>query len=225
MTDLLERPVWGALTTRHAGLAEGDTLARRYPGTITALAATRDEGAESLTALATLLASGETAILLQPGRLAPVASLELTMEAEVVQMVATTSLPEITDPRIAPLTEVDAPAMLDLATLTKPGPFTLKALSLGRFWGVKLDGQLVAMAGERMRVTGFTELSGLCTHPDVRGQGLGKLMLRFVAGRICAAGERPFLHAYASNTAAISLYEASGFAVQRMLMASAVMRR
>jgi predicted GNAT family acetyltransferase len=225
MTDLLERPVWGALTTSHTALAEGGVLARRYPRAVTSLAAIRNEDTENLAALASLMSSGETAILLQPARLAPVASLERVMEADVVQMVATASLPEVTDPRVEPLTEADAPTMLDLATLTKPGPFTLKALSLGRFWGVKRDGRLVAMAGERMRVPGFTELSGLCTHPDVRGQGLGALMLRFVAGRICATGERPFLHAYASNAAAIGLYEATGFAVRRMLVASAVTRR
>jgi predicted GNAT family acetyltransferase len=143
---------------------------------------------------------------------------------KAVQMLAQRPYERITDSRIEPLTEADAAEMLALATLTKPGPFTLKAQDLGTFWGVRDEGRLVAMAGQRMRQPGFAELSGLCTHPDFQGRGLGKLLFRFVAGEISARGETVYLHTYASNRPAIALYEAMGFKLRTELNLAAVTR-
>jgi predicted GNAT family acetyltransferase len=87
---------------------------------------------------------------------------------------------------------------------------------------VKEGGRLVAMAGERMRVEGHTEVSGVCTHPDVRGRGLAAALSRVVADRIRARGETPFLHAFADNAAAIGLYEQLGFVLRRRLVMTAL---
>jgi predicted GNAT family acetyltransferase len=114
--------------------------------------------------------------------------------------------------------------MLELATLTKPGPFTLRAQALGTFWGIRLDGRLVAMAGQRMHQPGFAELSGLCTHPDFQGKGFGKLMFKFVAGEISARDEAVYLHAYKTNTGAISLYQSLGFSVRQEMQMRVVKR-
>lgn len=211
---ILDRPVWSALTSCHAELAQGDELARRYPSDIVPFAAARDTGAESLDALSTLLDPGESVVLAEAQDIVLPADLKAVTVAEAVQMIAAEPFPAIDDARIAPLTLDDAPEMLALATLTKPGPFSLKALALGRFWGIKLDGKLAAMAGERMRQPGFTELSGVCSHPEMRGRGLGRTMSLFVAGKISARGDVPYLHAYAGNTAAIGLYEQIGFGLR-----------
>jgi predicted GNAT family acetyltransferase len=101
--------------------------------------------------------------------------------------------------------------------LTKPGPFTLQAQALGTFWGVKSDRRLIAMAGERLKQPGFTELSGVCTHPDFRGRGLGRTLSVFVANQIAARGETPYLHSYATNAEAIALYESIGFRIRTTL--------
>jgi predicted GNAT family acetyltransferase len=102
--------------------------------------------------------------------------------------------------------------MLALATLTQPGPFRARTHELSQFWGVKDEqGQLLAMAGERLKLPGMSEVSGVCTHPDARGQGLAALLSRHVASEIVRRGEVPFLHAYAGNAAAIGLYERLGF--------------
>ena len=122
------------------------------------------------------------------------------------------------------LTDDDAAQMLALATLTEPGPFLEATHRLGAFVGVKQDGRLVAMAGERMRPEGFTEVSGVCTHPDHRGRGLAGRLMQVVAGRIVARGETPFLHSYASNLGAISLYESLGFAIRREVTATVLAR-
>ncbi len=112
--------------------------------------------------------------------------------------------------------------MLDLATLTKPGPFTLKAQALGEFFGVRIDGRLAAMAGVRMKQEGFTEVSGVCTHPDFQGRGLGRLLSVFMTHRIVERGETPYLHAYATNDAAIGLYKKIGYELRAELQVAVV---
>jgi predicted GNAT family acetyltransferase len=119
------------------------------------------------------------------------------------------------DARIVPLTDADAPEMLALARLTEPGPFFERTHQLGDFFGIRLEGRLAAMAGERMKPPGFTEVSGVCTHPDYRGRGLAGALTRRVCAQIVARGETPFLHAIASNTTAIRLYEELGFSYRR----------
>jgi predicted GNAT family acetyltransferase len=84
---------------------------------------------------------------------------------------------------------------------------------MGEFWGIRIDGRLASMAGERMRPPGHTEVSGVCTHPDFRGRGLARRLSAYVTARILARGERPFLHAWKTNEAAIGLYERLGYAV------------
>ncbi|AVA20605.1 MULTISPECIES: GNAT family N-acetyltransferase [unclassified Rhizobium] len=211
MSHILDRPAWNALRTAHATLAEGNERARRYPPSIVPFAAPADDTAESLEALENLPAADEAMALVEANPIAIPPRLTVVSEGKLVQMIPERPYQRISDSRIESLTEADAPEMLALATLTKPGPFTLRAQSLGTFWGIKIEGRLIAMAGQRMRQPGFAELSGLCTHPDFRGRGLGTLLFRFVAGEISARNETAYLHAYATNAPAISLYKAMGF--------------
>jgi predicted GNAT family acetyltransferase len=225
MRHLLDRPVWSALTSRHAGLAEGGNLARRYPASITGFADTPDDSRESLHALEDLVGPGEGQILLRADEIVLPPGLVATMTASGVQMIADGPLPKVADERIERLTQADAVEMLALATLTKPGPFSLRAQCLGAFWGVRIEGRLAAMAGERMKQDGYTEVSGVCTHPDFRGRGLARLLSAFVAGHLSDRGEVPYLHAFATNAPAIALYEGLGFALRCMMHVAFVERR
>ncbi|EJT05664.1 GNAT family N-acetyltransferase [Rhizobium sp. CCGE 510] len=225
MTHILDRPIWTALKTAHAGLAEGNENARRYPPPIVPFAASADDRPESLDALENLPSQEESMILVEAAPIAIPTGLAVVTEASVVQMVAERPHEQISDSRIERLTEADAADMLALATLTKPGPFTLRAQSLGSFWGIRSEGRLVAMAGQRMRQTGFIELSGLCTHPDFQGRGLGTLLFHFVAGQIASSGNTAYLHAYAANTSAISLYRTLGFTLRSEMNMRVVKRR
>ncbi|HEX5061779.1 MAG TPA: GNAT family N-acetyltransferase, partial [Kofleriaceae bacterium] len=166
-----------------------------------------------------------TLLLLQADPIVlPVGIVAMTT-APGVQMVADKlTATRTTDAHIERLTADDFPAMHALATLTKPGPFAARTPLLGEFWGVKERGVLVAMAGERMKHAGFTEVSGVCTHPDVRGRGLARELSALVATRIIERGETPYLHAYASNAPAIQLYESLGFKL-RCAMHVAVIAR
>lgn len=220
----LDNPIWTALATRHAHLAEGDHRARRYPAGISPFAAIPETSPETLAALAALAKPGDTLMLIQADAIAAPPGLDLAIAGECVQMIADTPLPDVDDPRIAPLGTLDVADMLALATLSKPGPFSLRALELGRFWGIRIDGRLAAMAGERLKQPGLTEISGVCVHPDFRRRGLGALISRAVAARIAAAGETAYLHAYADNDAAIDLYAAIGFRLRRTMRVAALAR-
>ena len=107
--------------------------------------------------------------------------------------------------------------MLALALLTMPGPFRARTHRLGRFIGVREDGRVIAMAGERMRMPGYAEVSGVCTHPDFRGRGLAGRLMCQVMQTMQARGETPFLHAYASHEKTIALYRTLGFEVRAEL--------
>lgn len=211
MKHILDRPIWSALTTRHAHLAEGGSTALRFQPSISQFAATMDDSEASLAALSALTSVGDQQIFLQRDEIALPQGFDATIKARGVQMLAERQIEPFEDARIQRLTITDAADMLALATLTKPGPFTLRSQELGRFWGIKDDGKLVAMAGERLKQPGMTELSGVAVHPSQQGKGFGRLLSLYVAGQIFAAGEQPYLHAYATNAKAIALYESIGF--------------
>jgi predicted GNAT family acetyltransferase len=193
-------------------------MALRYQREVTPFAATADDGGAAIAALGHLIPEDRSIILLQaePTPVPPGAVVEL--QADGVQMVAEHMAAPDPDDRVIDLGDADAAEMLALATLTKPGPFLPRTHRLGGFVGIREQGRLVAMAGERISLPGFTEVSGVCTHPDSRGRGYAGLLSRIVAARIAARVDTPFLHAWASNTAAIRLYETLGFSYRRAMV-------
>lgn len=208
MSDL-DRPVWACLRHQpHWSL--GDGRARRFLPDINSFAATPDECPDSLAALAELVRPGEAGIyLLQVPPIVVPPGLSAIKQAQGVQMLATRRLAADDDALL--LGEADAAEMLALATLAQPGPFLARTHTMGRFIGLRVEGRLVAMAGERMRFPGHVEVSGVCTHPDFRGRGLARKLSAAVTADIQRRGLQPFLHAWTTNTAAIALYESLGF--------------
>lgn len=218
----LDRPVWSALTTRVAPLAirldVGEGAAVRLDPDVGVFLAAADASADSRSALSDLSRRhpGSGMVELEGGPMADVLpDSPVVSRAPCVQMTAAALSPAAeSDLDVLTLGEADADEMLTLATLTRPGPFRRGTLRLGGFIGVRRGGRLIAMAGERMKVDGFTELSGVCTHPDFRGQGLAGVLSRLVTARILARGEQAFLHAYADHAATIAFYEGLGFRVR-----------
>jgi len=212
----LDRPVWNALTSRQSDCALGDGAARRFAPDYGPLTGARDASPESQAALARLPCDETGLWLLEAEAVAPPPGMVVSHSADCVQMVADGPVaPPEPDFAFVDLGEADAAEMLALATLTRPGPFAQRTGRLGAFIGVKQDGVLIAMAGERMRPVGYTEISGVCTLPDHRGKGLAGALIRVGMARIKARGEIPFLHSYASNGAAIGLYESLGIRVRQ----------
>ena len=223
--EQLDRPVWNALTTRWSAIAEGDACAWRIDRDYGVFGAAADCSPESLAALAALVPEqGELWTVERDHWPAPPGT-RFVRQAECVQMVCeklVSGKPPAFE--IVELDEGDAPAMYDLAMLTQPGPYAAHTNRLGDFIGVKQDGALIAMAGERMKMPGLSEVSGVCTHPDHRGKGYAGALMRIVAERMIARGETPWLHAYASNVGAIALYESLGFRLHGTVTASILVR-
>jgi predicted GNAT family acetyltransferase len=193
-------------------LSEGDALARRFALDVNLFGSARDDTPAALAALAALVKPHETVFLLQVPQIVIPSGLVAVKEAKGVQMVATRPMTQnAASEDIVTLGDDDAPEMLALAQLTEPGPFLRRTHTMGHFLGIRVAGRLAAMAGERMRFPGYTEVSGVCTHPDFRGRGFARRLSAATAARIEARGEQPFLHAWQTNRAAISLYEALGF--------------
>lgn len=212
---LLDRPIWSALTTRQSALAEGTALARRYHPDFTPFGAAADDSPEALASLAELVPQEGPLVLLQVGKSPLPPGTRAASTAVGVQMLlGTPPPPPSTDTPIERLDGADAPAMRALAKLTEPGPFCARTHELGIFFGIKAEGRLVAMAGERMKLDGFVEVSGVATHPDFRGRGYAAALTAHVAAHILRGGESPFLHAYATNRGAIALYQRLGFRIR-----------
>ena len=219
----LDRPVWGALTTRQAHLALGDARAVRLAPDYGPFAAAADMSPASLDALAALVPSVGSIATVETAEMPALPGTTAT-QAACDQMVMAALVPgDIAFP-VMRLRPADAAEMLALATLTKPGPFFARTHVLGAFVGVKVGGRLVAMAGERMRLPGFTEVSGVCTHPDHRGQGFAAGLMRTVVARILSRYETPFLHVYSNNRGAIALYETLGFKLRRVVTLTTLSR-
>jgi len=212
VTHPLDRPIWSALTTRQADIAERVGDAVRLKPEYGVFAAAADASERSRIALNYLDIGPEGLWCVERDPVeAPPGMLVVHHRAPCVQMVADHIVAPKPQFEVEKLTEEDAPAMLELARMTEPGPFFEHTHRMGDFIGVKAKDLLIAMAGERLRPEGYTEVSGVCTHPDFRGRGYASGLMRIAAARILARGETPFLHSYAENAGAIALYENLGF--------------
>lgn len=211
MPHILENPIWNALTTHHEPLAIGGDLARRYPAKIGPLCGLKQQSDDTYQALKQLLKKGEKAVLFLDQPLQAPDDWTVEINTGLVQMVLDNQ-PEITmsDP-VVPLTDNDIPEMISLTRLTKPGPFEERTIDYGGYIGIKKDSKLAAMAGYRTHLTGYTEISAVCTHPDYQGRGYAKQLLTACAKSITNRGETPYLHTWAHNHGAIRVYESLGF--------------
>jgi ribosomal protein S18 acetylase RimI-like enzyme len=224
-TDVLHNPAWSALTGPQAHLALARGRARCFPLDLSPFAALPDGDLAAWDDLAALAAPGEVRALADVAPPPPASAWELVERFDGVQLVGGEAADD-GDPAaeaaaagwdVVRLGTADVPEMLDLVKRTEPGPFGPRTVDFGGFVGVRVDGALVAMAGRRLRVPGWTEVSGVCTAPELRGRGLGALLTRLVSAELRALGDRPFLHAVADNAVAIRLYESLGFTLRREL--------
>ncbi|MGX1952263.1 GNAT family N-acetyltransferase [Streptomyces anulatus] len=210
----LDNPARSSLTGPHAHFAERRGRILRYPADVTPWLALPDvPDAQDWADVAALAGPGGS-VALAALQAPPPQDWEIVFRAEGVQLVDA-AVDAAPDPEAVPLGPRDVPEMLDLVARTRPGPFLPRTVELGTYLGIRRGGELVAMAGERLHPPGWTEISGVCTDESVRGQGLASRLVLAVAHGIRERGETPFLHASASNTGAVRLYESLGFRLRR----------
>jgi len=226
----LDNVIWTALTTRQAGFAEFGEDVRRFIPEVSPLAAFREPTPSAYEALAELVPDRGTIGLFLEEPYREQAGWTLIAGAPMPEMVyegANDTLSRFSsgsDQEIIELSTADSPDMMALTALTKPGPFSQRTHELGTYLGIRCDGKLIAMAGERLKVPGYTEVSAICTHPEYTGHGYARILTTEVMQRIFSRGERPFLHVREDNARAIELYQRLGFR-QRVLLHFAVLRK
>ncbi|MGX1404194.1 GNAT family N-acetyltransferase [Streptomyces sp. SAI-097] len=220
---VLDDPVGQSLGGRHVHLARRLGGSATYlPGVATFSSVSPGPGAKDWADLAELLGPGAFADMFSCPALPP-SDWEPVFSLEGRQMIwPDDGLPEPpgsgADARVVELDADSVPEMLDLVARTEPGPFWPRTRELGTYLGLRVDGTLVAMAGERLRPPGWTEISAVCTAPEARGQGHAARLVGALAARILARGERPFLHVAETNAGAIALYERLGFKTRRQVI-------
>jgi ribosomal protein S18 acetylase RimI-like enzyme len=216
----LDNPVRNSLTGPHAHFAQQRGAVLRYPVDVCPFIALPDEPGHADWQDAAYLADEDGSIFLAGVRVPPPDDWVIVWHGEGVQLVGE-GVDAAADAEAVPLGPADVPEMLSLASRTKPGPFLPRTIEMGTYLGIRRDGALVAMAGERMHPPGWTEISAVCTDEAWRGHGLASRLVRALAVGIQARGETPFLHAVATNVNAIRLYEALGFRLRRTTVFSA----
>lgn len=211
----LENVIWQALTTRQAHFAQSCDSARRFLPEVTALCAFERPDDHGYASLARLAGPNGTVAVFLDHRYERRFGWEYITGASLLQMVCengrTTHQDRPSLPKTVELGDNDSPEMLELTALTKPGPFGRRTHQLGYYIGIRDNGKLVAMAGERLKVPGYTEVSAVCTHPDHLGKGYAAALMTEVMGAIRDRGETPFLHVRGDNSRAIAIYERLGF--------------
>jgi predicted GNAT family acetyltransferase len=217
----LDRPAYHSLHSGWRDHAIRNGMALRLDPDFGPFGASASLSHDDLAALAPLVATHGEIWLVEPDAdiVAPLGT-HIAKQAEVLQMVAETLAPFSSDAPTEELRDADGPEMRALALLTEPGPFAEQTHRLGSFHGVRRDGRIAAMAGERMRFGDFVEVSGVCTHPDHWRHGYAAALTHKVASGIVAAGKTPFLHCYPGNDRAVALYERLGFRARRTLTAT-----
>ncbi len=214
---MLDNPVWNALTTRHAGFALGDGRVKRYPADVAPFLATAGTEAVVDDESADLATPGETLYMMAAAPTPP-PGWEVDRRVLLRQMVCgrRVGAPAAGEDCIV-LGRADAADMLELTALAFPGFFRPRTIEMGTYFGVRREGELVAMAGQRLFLDGHREVSGVCTHPDHRGRGLARRLILRVVAEILDQGLTPFLHVGSDNDGARATYEKLGFVVRRDL--------
>jgi ribosomal protein S18 acetylase RimI-like enzyme len=208
--DVLDNPMWHALTGPHARFAEGEGLARRYQADVAPFMAIPDDAsAAAWEALAAMVGPGGGAFVFRFPRPEPPPGWERMPGMRALQMVATERIGEPGSFEV--LGAVDVADMTALVERSRPGPFLVRTYELGTYLGARDADGLFAMAGERVRPPGYSEVSAVCTDERARGQGYATRLVRAIAAVIEARGDTPVLHVLESNENAIRIYRALGF--------------
>ena len=224
----LDNVIWHALNTRQAHFAESCDHARRFRREVTSLCAFDEPNTHGYSSLANLVGERGTAAVFLDKPYDATDGWEFIGGAPLLEMVCENGDASAASagslPKLVELGVQDSPEMVELTTLTKPGPFGTRTHELGYYVGIRDGGKLAAMAGERLKVPGYTEVSAVCTHPDHTGKGYARALMLDVMRRIRERGEKPFLHVRRDNTRAVQLYEKLGFTT-RVVVHYAILRR
>ena len=248
MAHILDNPIWNALTTGNAALAEGDEEVKLFPADIAPFVGLRAIDPIHLGRLYERVTPDRVVAIVSPTAIEIPAEWKIMFPVEALQMVynpppatapadasapppasasklpasaatpgASAPKPPHAEPKLIPLGDQHIPAMLELTTLTNPGPFFQRTILFGSYTGIFDGTELVAMAGFRMHPGDFIEVSAVCTRPSHLGRGYARTLIIHLVGVIRKQKCTPFLHVRADNTRAIEVYHQLGFTTRQKM--------
>lgn len=208
--SLLDNPIWSALSSVHQEFSAGTHEIKRYQEQTIPFIGMQHNDKSLLTQLEPYIKNEEEMFLKDELESVP-ENWEILQQLACIQMVYNPSSKESAMNTISQLSEQDSDELHALVNLVQPGFFKKKTTLLGNYYGIRKEGTLVAVAGERMKLNGFTEMSAVCTHPAHTGNGYAQQLLRGLCQITIDKGNIPFLHVLESNTRAIKIYEFLNF--------------
>lgn len=212
----LDNPVYNALLSGDAKLSRGTENVKYFDEEVSPFVGFDEGYQHGFRDLYELLPPGRKILYAIPKTIQEPVGWEIMHEIQGVQFVFDAPIDPFDIPGhpIVPLNKHNVEEMVQLARLTKPGPFDTRTIEFGNYFGIFENGKLASMTGQRLHVPGFTEISAVCTHPTHLGKGHAALLLQHQLDLINKSGQSPFLHVRADNERAIALYNRLGFRVR-----------
>lgn len=215
MSHPLDNPVWQALSGRQQHFNRGNDTLKYFPQDIAPFIALENWNKDDLTALEEHAPKARSLSYITTQKIELTTSFEIVFTTPLYQMHCPELKPvDVPANIIRNLDDKDIPMMLELTAMTRPGPFYQRTIDFGNYIGIFEEGQLVAMAGDRLKANGYCEVSAICTHPDHTGKGYGSYLITQACTRIISEGDTPFLHVRSDNAGAIRLYQKMGFRIR-----------
>jgi predicted GNAT family acetyltransferase len=216
MNHVLDNPIWHALISGNRNMSVSTELVKYFPKEIATFAGLKEVNQSSLKLLYDMISPERTVILITAESIEIPASWNIIYQSIILQMVSKNpKKPGLPHEEIVHLNKMHVPQMLALTILTNPGPFFERTIEFGNYTGIFKSGELIAMAGQRLHVNQYVEISAVCTHPDHVGKGYGSMLIQHQAQQIVQKGNIPFLHSRSDNDQAIRLYKALGFTTRQ----------
>ncbi|KAA0992818.1 GNAT family N-acetyltransferase [Dyadobacter aurulentus] len=212
MEHILDNPVWHALETENGHLGHISGAAACFAPAVSPFVALAELTPENLLNLYLAVPFDNTVILVSNTKMSIGGPWANVLRIPGHQMLFQEEYPQAAEGgEPVALEEKHVPQMLALTQLTNPGPFLPRTIDFGHYEGIFNDSQLISMAGQRLHVPGFAEISAVCTDPGYLGKGFARQLVMRQVRRIMDASEIPFLHVKANNLRAIQVYESLGF--------------
>ena len=228
MSHVLDNMIWNALTTGNNDIAIINGDVGYYLPDIAPFAGMKDFNDPNLKKLYELIPANRSVAISSLDKMNHDESRwKLIQPMEVTQMVYERSVNTFTtknSPLIVPLSEKHVPKMIELTSLTRPGPFLQQTIRFKNYFGIFIEDRLAAITGQRMHPTPYMEVSAVCTHPDFRGMGYAKALMLHVMKIILDNSFIPFLHVLSNNSNAIELYKTIGFRTRKEIFVDMVRR-
>jgi ribosomal protein S18 acetylase RimI-like enzyme len=216
MKHVLDNPAWNALISGNQHLSNGNEQVRYFDKEVSPFVGFEENSIESFRILYDLIPHNGPVGFITPNEMEIPGKWKVLQLIRALQMVYDDGAgPVDANPKLVPLTDEHVPQMLALAKLTNPGPFAERTIRFGHYHGIFEEDKLAAMAGQRLHVFDYAEVSAVCTHPDHTGRGYAQMLLLYQLQRIKAASGIPFLHVRYDNERAIQVYERLGFKTRK----------